>query len=194
MTQQKKLVTLLLTSTFIYFVNLSWLVSKSTVYHEELLKRRFEAKTIISVQTDTPENAYHMTTDDHWCARADVNRKQRTGCWKEFFLKFCTLSLKIRIFTIIHDVLQHYYVKWCETRAHCWRHCYNRGKRVHCENLSKNTINAHFKRQETHQIVMVFPHVPKLSHKCKHPHITSENSSFSYFRKQIQFRFVLLEH
>ncbi len=43
---------------------------------------------------------------------------------------------------------------------------------VHSENQSKNTINAHFKRHETRQCLLVSSHVLTLKHKAKHEYIT----------------------
>ncbi len=67
----------------------------------------------------------------------------------EVCLFFCLI---IKIFTIIFDVLEHYYDKLC--RPQSWSSLLTSLKTTeeheHSENPLKNTINTRFKRHETY--------------------------------------------
>ncbi len=83
---------------------------------------------------------------------------------KEKFV-FCTLSLIIRIFTIIHNFLQHYDDNWWSSKS--WSSLLKTtGEHVHTDNLLKNTINKLAK--------CLSSHVATLTRKAKHRYITKK--------------------
>ncbi len=64
------------------------------------------------------------------------------------FVFFCTLNLIIRIFTIIYDVLQHYYDERCSPESWSLLLMSPLGETmedpVHSDKPSKNKISVHF--------------------------------------------------
>ncbi len=101
---------------------------------------------------------------------------------KFIFLHIKPHNMNFQSFTMFYRIITSAVLR---AGARCWSHCWLKTteEHVHSDNATKDTINTGFKRQETHDCLVVFSYVPTLQHEFKF-NPNPQTAHFSCFRRQ----------